>query len=118
MKKTTIGAIILSLTLATTNIASAASADKGCYDGYIGANDQLYYTTVFEGEERAKVDMVAYQSDVDIYIYDENGNEVCKSTSNGSVEWCYWTPRWTGSFEIRVENLRKRNGSDFELCLN
>lgn len=43
-------------------------------------------------------------TDLDLYIYDQNGNEVCKSISYGDDEICTWNPIWTGPFMIKVKN--------------
>ena len=43
-------------------------------------------------------------TDLDLYVYDENGNCVASDTSLGDQCVVTWTPRWTGSFTIRVVN--------------
>lgn len=42
--------------------------------------------------------------DLDLYVYDENDNLICKSESYGNKESCTWNPRWTGMFKIKVMN--------------
>lgn len=44
-------------------------------------------------------------TDVDLYVYDQNGNLVCRSISINDREYCRWTPLWNGNFRIRVVNL-------------
>ncbi len=46
-------------------------------------------------------------SDLDLYVYDESGNRVCSSTSNGDDEYCRFTPKWTGKFRVKVQNNGK-----------
>jgi hypothetical protein len=44
-------------------------------------------------------------TDLDLFVYDENGNEICRSTGNYDVEGCSFQPRWTGNFRVEVRNL-------------
>lgn len=43
-------------------------------------------------------------TDLDLYIYDGNGNLVCRSEASGDDEFCIWKPIWTGNFTIRIKN--------------
>jgi serine protease AprX len=44
-------------------------------------------------------------SDLDLFVYDENGNLIAASDSLQSLEAAEWTPRWTGTFRIEVVNV-------------
>ncbi len=44
-------------------------------------------------------------TDLDLYVYDQNGNRICASLGAWDRESCSWTPRWTGPFTIQVRNL-------------
>jgi len=44
-------------------------------------------------------------TDVDLEVYDQNGNLMCSSLSSDDREYCSWTPAWTGDFRIRITNL-------------
>ncbi|WP_269514493.1 hypothetical protein [Brevundimonas subvibrioides] len=44
-------------------------------------------------------------TDVDLEVYDQNGNLLCSSLSSDDTEYCGWTPAWTGQFRIRITNL-------------
>ncbi len=91
----------------------------GSYEGYIAGYDNLYYDEAFEGGVPAIVELTGHNpSDLDLWIYDEFGNEICSSTSYSSFESCQWTPRWTGGFTIRVENEGHAQGSYFTLWTN
>jgi hypothetical protein len=43
-------------------------------------------------------------TDLDLYVYDEFGNRV--AADEGPTDHCsvIWTPRWTGTFTIKVVN--------------
>ena len=43
-------------------------------------------------------------TDLDLYIYDENGNEIDKDVDDTDYCVCEVTPRWTGSFKIKIRN--------------
>lgn len=66
-----------------------------------------YYgrTTTYRGGRRATVSVAGNgATNLDLYVYDENGNLVCKSTRGWDREFCAWSPRWTGPFKIYVVN--------------
>ncbi len=44
-------------------------------------------------------------TDLDLFIYDQNGNLIVSDTRAGDYCGVHWTPRWTGPFRIRVVNL-------------
>lgn len=48
-------------------------------------------------------------SDLDLFVYDENGSRVCADTDPGDEMLCAFTPSWTGPFTIRVRNLGVAN---------
>ena len=64
------------------------------------------YTLTFRAGERACI-LVSGDgdTDLDLYVYDENGNLVASDTDSGDKCAAVWTPRWTGRFTIKVKNL-------------
>lgn len=71
----------------------------------VQAQDVDLYNEVFEADRPAQVAIQGDgDTDLDLHVYDENGNEICSSTSYSDYEYCEWKPRWTGEFEIRVKN--------------
>lgn len=44
-------------------------------------------------------------TDVDLFVYDENGNLVCSDTDSSDNMHCDWTPSWTGNFRVVLDNL-------------
>jgi hypothetical protein len=47
-------------------------------------------------------------TDLDLFVYDENGNLICSSTGYFDDEYCSWVPEWTGEFRIIVVNRGPR----------
>ena len=43
-------------------------------------------------------------TDLDLYIYDENNNLITKDDDNIDYCICTWTPKWTGTFKIKIVN--------------
>jgi len=69
------------------------------------AGRYIDYTERFVGGQLAEAAVVGDgDTDVDVAIYDQNGNRVCASTRGGDREYCSWTPAWTGNFTVRVTN--------------
>lgn len=68
------------------------------------------YRVNFKGSEPALV-LVSGDgdSDLDLFVLDENGNQVCKDDDATDDMICRWTPKWTGQFTIRVKNLGMAN---------
>lgn len=71
----------------------------------VGGGRTDVYKIGFVGGEDAGVAVSSDgNSDIDLYVYDENDNLVCKSESYGDKESCTWNPRWTGMFKIKIKN--------------
>jgi hypothetical protein len=63
------------------------------------------YSISFDGGRPARVFVSGDgDSDLDLYVYDQNGNLICKDDDNSDDMICGWTPSWTGPFTIRVVN--------------
>jgi hypothetical protein len=83
-------------------------------------NSDSYYTDYanFRGGELAEIAVYGDgDTDLDVYIYDENGNLISKDTGYEYDAYVYWRPKWTGRFYIKVVN----NGTvynDYLLCTN
>jgi hypothetical protein len=71
----------------------------------VSANSTDVYNVTFIGGEPAEVFVVGDgDTDLDLFIYDENGNLIDSDTDNTDVCLCEWTPRWTGRFTIKIRN--------------
>lgn len=64
------------------------------------------YTVVFNGGEVARVMVLGDgDTDLDLYILDEYGNEIARDSDYTDRCVVSFTPRWTGKFKVRIRNL-------------
>lgn len=69
-----------------------------------GATDT--YGITYRGGELAEILVVGDgDTDLDLYVYDENGNSVCTDNDYTDTMYCSWVPKWTGEFTVRIKNL-------------
>lgn len=77
---------------ATTERVKARSTDRYTHRFYSG--ETVYIGVRGDGD-----------TDLDLYVYDENGNLIDSDTDSGDDCLCIFTPKWTGRFTIMVKNL-------------
>lgn len=72
----------------------------------VGAYSSVRYSTNFYGGQAAEVIIWGDgDTDLDLFIYDGNGNLIASDTDSLDFCVCSWTPRWTGEFTVVVMNL-------------
>ena len=90
---------------ASARTKGAGGGPKLSYDR-VGAYSMDSYRVRFRGGEYAQVSVRGDgDTDLDLYVYDEYGNLVCRDTDSTDQTYCGWTPAWTGTFRIKIENL-------------
>lgn len=63
------------------------------------------YKIAFKENKKATVKVTGVGlTDLDLYIYDNNGNLIISDTKNSDDCECSWIPKWTGEFTIRIKN--------------
>ena len=64
------------------------------------------YTITFRGGEVAEVGVKGDgDTDLDLFVYDENGNLIVSDTDKSDRCYVRWTPKWTGPFKIKIKNV-------------
>ena len=123
MNLTTITKTHLAATLsALTLLAAALPAFAGRVGGGIDRHDTVLggttdrYTMSFRGGETARI-AAKGDGDIDLYVYDENGNEIAHDSDDDHVPVAQWTPRWTGRFTVKIVNTESYD-VDYELITN
>jgi hypothetical protein len=72
----------------------------------VNAHQSLTLNGTFDGGRPARVSIIGDgDTDLDLYIYDENGYLITSGTGWTDRETVAWTPRWTGDFRIVIRNL-------------
>jgi hypothetical protein len=72
----------------------------------IDARSTRWFTASFRGGEYARIDVVGDgDTDLDCWLYDENGNLIDSDTD--LTDWCIleFLPSWTGSFTLKITNF-------------
>lgn len=70
------------------------------------AGDIDYYDIMFKGGEPAAVYVSGDgDTDLDLFILDENQNIICEDTDATDEMLCGWHPSWTGEFTVVIKNL-------------
>ena len=91
-----------------SSVASSRGNTLGPQSGTdsVRAYDTDIYEIQFAGGRWAEVLLSGDgDTDLDLFVYDEYGNEVCSDISFDDQEYCSWRPRRTGFFTIEIENL-------------
>lgn len=91
--------------------AEAKGAQRGNINGpsrdYSAVNGKSYinYTASFVANELAEV-LVSGDgdTDLDLYVYDSNGNLIASDTDYSDDCYVRWIPAWTGRYTIRIVN--------------
>jgi hypothetical protein len=104
----------LYMVVSTAEIASSSSASANEFAFYVNASttERVKAQSTDRYTHRFYADETAYiyvdgdgDTDLDLYVYDENGNLIDSDTDPGDTCLCRFTPKWTGSFTIKVKNL-------------
>lgn len=96
-----------------TLVASArAAGSRGAVGGpkatidRVLAGDTDVWPIRYEGNQIAEIAISGDgDTDLDLYVHDENGNLICFDEDYSDQAYCRWAPRWTGTFYIKVKNL-------------
>lgn len=91
--------------------AEAKGAQRGNINGpsrdcgVVNGNDQILYTASFVANQLAEVIVSGDgDTDLDLYVYDSNGNLVGSATDYSDDCYVPWVPAWTGRYTIRIVN--------------
>jgi len=76
-----------------------------CHQDAVNAHSTDYYNITFRGDEFAECVVVGDgDTDLDVYVYDENGNLIDSDIDYSDQCYLSWNPRWTGNFRIKIVN--------------
>lgn len=93
-------------------LIKAAEETRGAVGGpvnryrLIPGNSTDTWTINFRGGQSAYVCVIGDgDTDLDLYVYDENWNLIDSDTDSTDNCVCTFNPRWTGKFYVKVKNL-------------
>lgn len=94
------------LTLAACSSVEAGAWGGPKFDNFtVPARSTITYNQGFYAGELAIVTLMGDgYTDLDLYVYDENGNLIACGTDSIDGVAVSWTPRWSGRFTIKVVN--------------
>ena len=76
------------------------------HDDLVKANTTDVYNITFRGGEYARITVNGDgDTDLDLYVYDENGNLIDSDTDRTDYCVATFTPKWTGTFKVKIKNL-------------
>ena len=107
---------VISLSVVMPGLAS--SIDGGCGNHIVAPHSKKIFQVTFRGDQTASVAVRGDgSSDLDLYVYDENGRQVAKDDGNTDNCLVTWRPLSTGAFTIVVVN-RGSNYNQYAICTN
>lgn len=87
--------------------------------GQLDAGKRTAYVAEFEGGSDTSVSLVLDPQtelqlnrqgiDLDLFVRDDQGRDICAMQGPGIPEYCTWTPRKAGKFQIELVNVGKNN---------
>ena len=105
-------------------IASTPVSTRGAVGGPKYTQDRVYgkdyvqYQVKFWANELAEIIVVGDgDNDLDLYVYDQNGNLIASDADYTDQCVCRWVPAWTGTFIVRIVN-RGAIYSNFAIATN
>ncbi len=98
------------LSTESAETSSAWNSEMYYVDKYANERVEAYFTDTYSQRFYAGESVYIYvkrdgDTDLDLYVYDENGNLIDSDTDTGDTCLCTFTPKWTGRFTIKVKNL-------------
>lgn len=73
--------------------------------GRVNARSYVEWAVTMRGNELARVAVIGDgDTDLDLHVYDENGNLIGRDIDNTDRCLVQWTPKWTGRFRVRISN--------------
>ena len=87
--------------------------------GQLEPGKRIAYVAEFEGGSDTSVSLVLDPQtelqlnrqgiDLDLFVRDDQGRDICAMQGPGIPEYCTWTPRKAGKFQIELVNVGKSN---------
>lgn len=104
-----------SLKTITRGASGGALYDADFVYAYGGTS---WYNWYFDANRLAEIGIHSMDgADLDLYIYDENGNLIAYDERTTPGAYCSFHPRWTGVFKVIIKNNARYNAT-YEIFTN
>lgn len=105
-KKSTVLGFIAASAFAASQVSAGDITGPNYHRDAVGARTIDSYNIVFQGGRRADIQISGDgDTDLDLHVFDQYGNEVCSSTSRYDDEECSFYPSRTSEYSVKVANL-------------
>jgi hypothetical protein len=98
-----LGTTLLVLAMATVPAIAGRVGGAVCQDDSVMSGYSKTYSLTFRGGERAAVE-ASGDGDIDIYVYDSDGDLVVKDSLSDAHPVAVWYPRYTDTYKVRIVN--------------
>jgi len=93
----------------STKTRGAVGGPKTARDVVVGKDSHVYYIDL-KANERTDFTLIGNGvSNLDLYLYDGNGNLISAHEGFDDVAVIWVVPKWTGTFKVVVKNLGNNN---------
>ena len=105
-RKVAAAAVVSALVLtAAVAVQAGSTAGRILHSDVVRPFSTDQYQAVFTGGVTTYLGVRGdHDTDLDLYVYDENGNLIAADTDGSDTCLVSFTPRWTGMFTIRIVN--------------
>lgn len=100
----TLLALANSIDVPKTSVRGAVGGAKRHTDLVKAHSTDVYHIKFYAGRTAEIFVSGDGDSDLDLYVYDENGNLIKKDIDYSDDCYVSWTPKWTGSFTVKIVN--------------
>ena len=105
--KKVVGCTVVALTcLGGAAVAGPVGSESRWDVDTVNAYSTVFYNEYFRGGEVTNIRLVGDgDTDLDLFVYDENGRLVASGTGYTDREFVAFVPNWTGRFRVEIKNL-------------
>lgn len=104
--KTLFAALLVAALSISTATAGNVNGKTLAQNNRVNANSTVQFTATFDDSEMAIVMIVGDgDTDLDLFVYDERGREVCRDNDYTDLAACAWEVRRTHTYTIEIRNL-------------
>lgn len=115
-------ALVIAASLSAASLAQAQQLNPGisCITGNVPGNDYAELTSSYKEsiwDTKAAMRLTSNNTQMELMVTDEFGNTVCDDTADMKVRCKFsFSPGYSGTFNIKIDNTQFGDGSGYTLC--